>query len=130
MVQSKLQQTINGIQEPSTLIVASTISGLTYGIAFPFNISPQTNNQQIYQPKLWIRVHCTGIVPGTWVGRIINNILAGWFCSRRSVKIFRNVAATSPVPAGLRNHYFCIPSTTNNLMNNQDPKFSPTDRLH
>ena len=41
-----------------------------------------------------------------------------------SVKIFRNVAATSPVPAGLRNHYFCIPSTTNNLMNNQDPKVS------
>ena len=36
----------------------------------------------------------------------------------------RNVAVTSPVPAGLRNHYFCIPSTTNNLMNNQDPKFS------
>ena len=41
-----------------------------------------------------------------------------------TVKIFRNVAATSPIPAGLRNHYFCIPSTTNNLRNNQDPKFS------
>ena len=40
------------------------------------------------------------------------------------VQIFRNVAVTSPVPTGLRNHYFGIPSTTNNLMNNQDPKFS------
>ena len=40
------------------------------------------------------------------------------------VKIFQNVAATSPVPMGLGNHYFCIPSTINNLMNNQDPKFS------
>ena len=36
----------------------------------------------------------------------------------------RNVAVTSPILAGLRNHYFCIPSTMNNLMNNQDPKFS------
>ena len=40
------------------------------------------------------------------------------------VKIFRNVAATSPVPAGLRNHYFFMPSTTDNLMNNQNPKYS------
>ena len=40
------------------------------------------------------------------------------------VQIFRNVAATSPVPMGLRNHYFCIPSTSNNLMNKQDLKIS------
>ena len=36
----------------------------------------------------------------------------------------RNIAVTSPVPAGLRNCYLRIPSTTNNFINNQDPKFS------
>ena len=29
-----------------------------------------------------------------------------WLHARGFVKIFRNVAVTSPVPVGLRNHYF------------------------
>ena len=108
VVRSKLQQTTNGIQEPSTLIVASTISGLTYCISFPFNISPQTNNQQIYYPKRWTRVHCTGIVPGYWVGRFVNHILVGRSSSRRSVQIFRNQKCCSDQsrPCGIKKSLF------------------------
>ena len=48
-----------------------------------------------------------------------NRVTCAAYCSD-----IRNVAVTSPILTGLRNRYFCIPSTTNNLMNNQDPKFS------
>ena len=61
---SRLQQSTNGVHEPSASIVASITFGPVYRIAFPSNISPWINNPQISKPKPWTRAHYIGTDPG------------------------------------------------------------------
>ena len=77
-------------------------------------LTKAVDQSTLHQHRSWLM--------GWW---ILDNSLAGWSRSRRSVKIIRKCHSDQSRPRGIKKSIsLSIPSTTNNLMGTQGSKFS------